>query len=59
MGESNKITFINTTLESEEMINEEGWTSMSCQPEEVEGFLEYGTRLSNGTLVDVSKRKDI
>ena len=52
-----KITFINTTLENEEMITKEGWGFLHCPPEEVEGFLEYGTQLKNGTLVDISQRK--
>ena len=52
-----KVTYINTILESEDMISEEGWGPMSCAPEEVEGFFEYGTRLANGKLVDLSKRK--
>ena len=52
-----KITFINTTLENEKMITKEGWGSLHCPPEEVDGFLEYGTKLQNGTLVDVSQRR--
>ena len=52
-----KITFINTTLENEQMITKGGWGSLHCPPEEVDGFLEYGTKLKNGTLVDVSQRK--
>ena len=52
-----KITFINTTLENDQMIKKEGWGTLHCPPEEVDGFLEYGTKLKNGTLVDVSQRK--
>ena len=52
-----KISFINTTLENEKMIAKEGWTALHCPPEEVDGFLEFGTKLKNGTLVDVSQRK--
>ena len=55
--ETAKVTYINTILESADMISEAGWGAMSCPPEEVEGFFEYGTKLSDGTLVDVSKRK--
>ena len=52
-----KITFINTTLENDKMITKEGWGALHCPPEEVDGFLEYGTKLKNGKLVDVSQRK--
>ena len=56
--ETAKVTFINTILENEYMISEEGWGEMGgVQPENVEGFFEYGTRLANGTLIDLSKRK--
>ena len=55
--ETAKVTYINTILESEDMISEEGWGPMSVPPEQVEGFFEYGTRLENGKLVDLSKRK--
>ena len=55
--ETAKVTFVNTILESADMISEEGWGPMSCPPEEVEGFFEYGTKLEDGTLVDLSKRK--
>jgi len=52
-----KITFINTTLENDQMITKEGWASLHCPPEAVDGFLEYGTKLKNGILVDVSQRR--
>ena len=55
--ETAKVTYINTILESADMISEAGWGAMSCPPEEVEGFFEYGTKLVDGTLVDTSKRK--
>ena len=55
--ETAKVTFINTVLESQDMISEEGWGAMSVPPEEVKGFFEYETRLENGKLVDLSKRK--
>ena len=56
--ETAKVTFINTILESAELISEDGWGEMGgVNPEDVKGFWEYGTSLSDGTLVDLSKRK--
>ena len=56
--ETAKVTFINTILESADMISEDGWGEMGgVNPEDVEGFWEFGTRLADGTLVDLSKRK--
>ena len=53
-----KVTFVNTILQSADMISEEGWGEMGgVQPEDVEGFWEYGTKLADGTTVDLSKRK--
>ena len=52
-----KVTFVNTILENENRINDDGWGRMACEPEEAEAFYEYGTRLSNGTYVDTSKRR--
>ena len=52
-----RVIFVNTILEDENKINEEGWGSMACAPEEADLFLEYGTKLANGTLVDTSKRR--
>ena len=53
-----KVMFINTTLASANLIAAEGWYSMSgVQPESVAGFKENGTKLANGTKVDLSKRK--
>ena len=53
-----KVMFINTTLQNSSMINAAGWYSMSgVQPETVDGFKENGTKLANGTAVDLSKRK--
>ena len=51
-----KVTFVNTILENENMLSDEAWRSMACEPEEAD-FYEYGTILSNGTLVDISKRR--
>ena len=52
-----KVTFINTILENENRINDDGWDSMACPPEEAEAFLEYGTKFANGTYADTSKRR--
>jgi len=53
-----KVLFVNTTLQDGNMIAPEGWYSMSgVQPETVGGFKENGTKLANGTKVDLSKRK--
>ena len=52
-----KVTFINTYLENENRISDVAWGSMACEPEDAELFLEYGTRLKNGTYVDTSKRR--
>ena len=53
-----QVIFLNTTLANENMIRSEGWTSMSgVQPETVDGFKEYGTKLSNGSPVSTYGRK--
>ena len=53
-----KVKFINTVLEDGNTIAAEGWGSMSgVLPENVAGFKEYGTKLSNGAAVSTSKRK--
>ena len=52
-----KVIFVNTILEDENKINNEGWGAMACEPEKADLFLEYGTRFANGTLVDTSKRR--
>ncbi|SFX50122.1 pectinesterase family protein [Ruminococcus sp. XPD3002] len=53
-----KVMFVNTTLDSANLINEAGWTSMSgVQPENVSGFKESGTKTKDGKAVDTSKRK--
>jgi len=57
-AQSAKVMFVNTTLQNGNMIAAEGWYSMSgVQPETVDGFKEYGTKLSNGSGVDTSRRK--
>ena len=55
--ETAKVAFINTILENENMIYDEGWGAMSVPPEQVKGFFEYNTKLANGKIVDLSKRK--
>ena len=53
-----KVMFINTTLQDKDMILAEGWYSMSgVEPEDVDGFKEYGTKLKDGTTVSLSSRK--
>lgn len=53
-----KVLFVNTTLQNANLIRAEGWYSMSgVQPETVDGFKENGTKLTNGTRVDLSQRK--
>ena len=53
-----KVKFINTVLEDGNTIAAEGWGSMSgVLPENVAGFKEYGTKLSNGAAVSTSNRK--
>ena len=53
-----QVLFLNTTLQNGNMINDDGWYSMSgVQPETVDGFKENGTKLADGTRVDLSKRK--
>ena len=55
---SAKVMFINTILQDNNMIVPAGWFSMSgVQPENVNGFKEYGTKLKDGTDVSLSKRK--
>ena len=56
--ETAKVKFINTVLEDGITIAAEGWGSMSgVLPENVAGFKEYGTKLSNGAAVSTSNRK--
>ena len=55
--ETNSQSIINTYLENENRISDNAWTNMACEPEDAELFLEYGTRLKNGTFVDTSKRR--
>ncbi len=56
--EDAQVLFLNTTLQNGNMINDEGWYSMSgVQPENVAGFKEYGTKLADGSGVNLSRRK--
>ena len=53
-----KVTYINTILQDDDTILDAGWHSMgNVQPEDVEGFYEYGTKLANGAAVSTSQRK--
>lgn len=55
--DSAKVMFINTSVAKDGIITPEGWTKMSgVEPQNVAGFKEYGTKLVNGTAVDLSKR---
>jgi len=56
--ETAKVKFINTVLQDDNTIAAEGWGSMNgVAPENVAGFKEYGTKLSNGAAVNTSQRK--
>ncbi len=53
-----KVTYVNTVLQDEETIHNEGWHTMgNVKPEDVEGFYEYNTKLENGAIVSTSQRK--
>ena len=57
-GVTAKVLYINTILEDSTTIINEGWGAMSgVQPETIEGFKEYGTKLANGATVNTSQRK--
>ena len=57
-GATAKVMFINTTLQDKNMIHPDGWGPMSgVQPQNVNGFKEYGTKLKDGTTVNLSSRK--
>ena len=56
-GATAKVLYINTILEDSTTIINEGWGAMSgVQPETIEGFKEYGTKLANGATVNTSQR---
>ena len=53
-----RVLYLNTVLEDSTTIIDAGWGAMSgVQPETVEGFKEYGTKLANGGVVNTSNRK--
>ena len=53
-----KVTYINTSLQDENTILPDEWCKMgNINPEDVEGFFEYGTKLENGAGVSTSQRK--
>ena len=57
-GVTAKVLYLNTILEDSTTITNEGWGAMSgVQPETIEGFKEYGTKLANGAAVNTSQRK--
>jgi len=57
-GVTAKVLYLNTILEDSTTITNEGWGAMSgVQPETIEGFKEYGTKLANGATVNTSQRK--
>ena len=57
-SQSAKVLYLNTVLEDSTTIIDAGWGAMSgVQPESVEGFKEYGTKLANGGAVNTSNRK--
>ena len=56
--QSAKVLFYNTILQDSSTIGAAGWGAMNgVQPENVDGFKEYGTKLANGGSVSTSKRK--
>ena len=57
-SQSAKVLYKNTILEDSSTIIDAGWGAMSgVQPETVEGFKEYGTKLANGANVSTANRK--
>ncbi len=54
--EGAQVVFLNTVLESENMIRAAGWSDMSGGKAENSFFREYNTTLQDGTPVDTSKR---
>lgn len=55
-GADATVTFLNTTLESDNLIQPVGWYSMSGVQPEAANYGEYGTVLADGTAVDTSSR---
>ena len=57
-SQSARVLYINTILEDSSTIIDAGWGAMSgVQPETVQGFKEYGTKLANGAAVNTGSRK--
>ena len=57
-GASAKVMYLNTYLGRDDLIAADGWYSMGgVSPETVEGFLEYGTMLSDTSMANLSNRK--
>lgn len=50
------VTFVNTVLESADIIQPVGWNSMSGTTPEQAAFKEFNTTLADGTPADTSKR---
>ena len=55
-GKLARVTFFNTKLERANLIEPDGWKSMSVEPEEA-FFYEYNTTTLDGTAVDTSRRR--
>ncbi len=56
-SETAVVLFLNTTIQNNNLIKAEGWTSMSgVQPTQAT-YKEYGTKLADGTVVNLSSRK--
>ena len=56
--QSARVLFFNTVLVDSTTIGAAGWGAMSgVQPETVDGFKEYNTKLANGASVSTSQRK--
>lgn len=57
-GQNAQVFYVNTILEDDTTIIPAGWGAMGgVQPENVEGFKEYGTKYANGSPVSTSQRK--
>ena len=51
------VLFYNTTIANDNLIKPEGWTSMSGVEPTQASFKEYGTKLANGSAVNLWSRK--
>lgn len=52
-----KVMFLNTTIQNGNLIKPEGWTSMSGVEPTQATYKEYGTKLADGSAVNLSSRK--